>query len=80
MVFCPYMKYPQSLLTHVDALIYLDTDTLILGNLSKLWDEFSHMGNQGMLGMAPDIPTTYNVDRGIPYVGPIGILSPQKPS
>ncbi|XP_045120759.1 glucoside xylosyltransferase 2-like [Portunus trituberculatus] len=71
--------FMPSLLHEVDALIYVDTDTLFLAPLEHLWDHFSAMNASHMAAMAPeheDLATGwYNRFAKHPYYGRLGVNS-----
>lgn len=41
----------QKLLTHIDAMIYVDTDTLFLGPVDELWNFFSRFNSSQISAM-----------------------------
>lgn len=71
--------FMPSLLHEVDALIYVDTDTLFLAPLEHLWAHFSIMNASHMAAMAPeheDLATGwYNRFAKHPYYGRLGVNS-----
>ena len=70
----------QSVLKHIDALIYLDADTLVFGNLSRFWLEFSNFDETQIAGAAQNTEPLHTVSmyeptKGHPYFGPRGMFS-----
>jgi hypothetical protein len=68
------------LLPEQGAVIYLDADSLLLGNLKGIWDVFKEMNSLQIAGMIAEdeLPSNghYNLKSKIPYYGPRGrILS-----
>ena len=57
----------------VDAGIVLDTDTIILEDVKKLWDIFQKFDSQQFASLAPVESHYSNVDT-FPYYGPPGNL------
>ena len=57
----------------VDAGIVLDTDTIILDDVKKLWDIFQKFDSQQFASLAPVESHYSNVDT-FPYYGPPGNL------
>ena len=64
----------QSLLPDVDALIYLDTDIVLLSPVDDLWTHFSRFNSTQMVGAAParEYPNKRDKIRKIPIPGGIG--------
>ncbi|XP_050692432.1 glucoside xylosyltransferase 2-like [Eriocheir sinensis] len=71
--------FMPSLLKEIDALIYVDTDTLFLAPLEELWGHFSAMNSSQMAAMAPeheDLATGwYNRFAKHPFYGRLGVNS-----
>ena len=64
-------------MTHIDSLIYLDTDVIVLSNMTKFWEHFHvHMDKQQMIATPPNNPESihgcYKPELKIPYVGERG--------
>jgi len=66
-----------SLLPTTDALIYLDTDVLVLDDLELLWNQFSLMNESQIFGMTAEheLPGDgwYNTKAKFPYYGSRGV-------
>ena len=67
----------QSLLKHIDALIYLDTDSIVVSNLTEFWQHFrNEMKDKKLAALAPNnvitAPGWYNTKSKIPYYGDTG--------
>ena len=71
-----FLIFLQSLLPHIDSLIYLDTDVLVLSNLTELWLEFQEeMKDTKMAAIAANNEPTsvgWYIDSKIPHYGPKG--------
>lgn len=44
--------FPQTILTHIDSLIYVDTDTLFLSSIDLLWRNFNKFNASHMAALA----------------------------
>ncbi|KAK6629917.1 hypothetical protein RUM43_003738 [Polyplax serrata] len=66
-----------SLLKDVDSVLYLDTDTLILGPVEQIWSHFSYMNATQFAALAPEHedPLTgwYNRFARHPFYKPLGV-------
>ena len=66
----------QTVLSDVDALLYVDTDTLFLGPLEDIWRHFDLMNSSQMAALSPEHedPNTgwYNRFAKHPYYGQLG--------
>ena len=65
--------FVHDLFPKVDAGIVLDTDTIILDDVKKLWDFFQKFDSQQFASLAPVESHYSNVD-SFPYYGPPGNL------
>ncbi|CAG7818945.1 unnamed protein product [Allacma fusca] len=66
-----------TLLKHLDAVIYLDTDLLVLSNLTEIWQIFqSEMGGGKMVGVASnsESPGHYTYGISLPFFGKHGTV------
>ncbi|CAG7820809.1 unnamed protein product [Allacma fusca] len=65
-----------SLLPHIDSLIYLDADSIVVSNLTNFWNQFQRMNESQLAGIAPntEFPANgfYNLWSTIPYFGKRG--------
>lgn len=66
----------QSLLMHIDSLIYVDTDIIFLSPLEELWSFFAHFNGTQLVALAPEHEDAnvgwYNRFARHPYYGPLG--------
>jgi UDP-xylose:glucoside alpha-1,3-xylosyltransferase len=66
----------QTVLSDVDSLLYVDTDTLFLGPLEDVWRHFDLMNSSQMAALTPEHedPNTgwYNRFAKHPYYGRLG--------
>lgn len=67
------------ILTHIDSLLYVDTDTLFLGPVQDVWNHFEKMNSSQIAALAPEHedPNTgwYNRFARHPYYGKLGVNS-----
>ena len=54
-----------------DAGIFLDTDTVLLEDISRLWGLFGQFDDKQVLSLAP-VETHYSNVHNLPYYGPPG--------
>ena len=61
-------------LPQIDKIIYLDTDTIVLGSLRNLWNEFDKFNDTQAVGMAPIAfhPLPFTALRKIHTIGEFG--------
>ncbi|XP_069677720.1 glucoside xylosyltransferase 1 isoform X2 [Periplaneta americana] len=68
-----------TVLSDIDSLLYVDTDTLFLGPLEDVWRHFDLMNSTQMAALTPEHedPNTgwYNRFAKHPYYGPLGVNS-----
>ncbi|XP_012173005.1 glucoside xylosyltransferase 1 isoform X2 [Bombus affinis] len=68
-----------SVLNDIDAVLYVDTDTLFLAPPEKIWDEFKKMNSSQLAALSPEHedPNTgwYNRFAKHPYYGKLGVNS-----
>ncbi|XP_046984397.1 glucoside xylosyltransferase 1 isoform X1 [Schistocerca americana] len=68
-----------TVLSHIDALLYVDTDTLFLGPLEDVWRHFELMNSSQIAALTPEHedPNTgwYNRFARHPYYGKLGVNS-----
>ncbi|XP_071442741.1 glucoside xylosyltransferase 1-like [Hetaerina americana] len=68
-----------TVLGSVDALLYVDTDTLFLAPLEEIWEHFSKMNSSQMAALTPEhedhATGWYNRFARHPYYGPLGVNS-----
>ncbi|XP_046396531.1 glucoside xylosyltransferase 1 [Ischnura elegans] len=68
-----------TVLGSVDALLYVDTDTLFLAPLEEIWEHFSRMNSSQMAALTPEhedhATGWYNRFARHPYYGPLGVNS-----
>lgn len=73
------MDFFQSILPHIDSVLYVDTDTLFLTGLEVIWDHFYKMNSTQMAALAPEHEDPnigwYNRFARHPYYGPLGVNS-----
>ena len=72
-----YSQFSKGLLPHIDSLIYLDTDTIVVSSMLEFWQQFkAQMSKQEMVGVAANNEDSANGWYGswlkIPYVGKRG--------
>ncbi|ODM99185.1 Glucoside xylosyltransferase 2 [Orchesella cincta] len=64
-------------LPHINEILYLDVDTLVVGNLRKVWSEFRNMGSSQAVGIAPEHEVSsigwYNRFAQHPFYPPLGL-------
>ncbi|CAL8095505.1 unnamed protein product [Orchesella dallaii] len=64
-------------LPHINEILYLDVDTLVVGNLRKIWSEFGNMGTLQAVGIVPEheVPSIgwYNRFAQHPFYPPLGL-------
>lgn len=69
-------QFFQSLLSDVDAVLYVDTDTLFLGPLEQIWEHFKKMNSVQIAALAPEQEEPYTgwYDRFAkhPFYKPLG--------
>lgn len=69
----------QSLLSHIDSVLYVDTDTLFLTPVSEIWHFFSKFNSTQIAGLSPEHEDRnvgwYNRFAKHPYYGPMGLNS-----
>lgn len=65
--------FVHDMFPEVDAGIVLDTDTIVLDDIKKLWDIFLKFDSQQFASLAPVESHYSNVDT-FPYYGPPGEL------
>ena len=54
-----------------EAGIFLDTDTVVLEDISRLWRLFAQFDDKQMVSLAP-VETHYSNVHNLPYYGPPG--------
>lgn len=68
-----------SLLTHIDSVLYVDSDTIFLSPVRELWDMFHNFNSSQFAGMAPEHQDKnagwYNRFARHPYYGDLGVNS-----
>ncbi|KAG8233143.1 hypothetical protein J437_LFUL010373 [Ladona fulva] len=68
-----------TVLGSVDALLYVDTDTLFLAPLEEIWEHFGKMNSSQMAALTPEhedhATGWYNRFARHPYYGPLGVNS-----
>lgn len=68
----------QSVLAHIDSVLYVDTDTLFLAPLDDIWSHFQAMNESQMAALAPEHedPNTgwYNRFARHPFYGKLGTI------
>lgn len=66
----------QSVLSHLDSILYVDTDTLFLNNVDDVWRHFSLMNSTQLAAMVPEHEDLnvgwYNRFAKHPYYGKLG--------
>ncbi|ODM91930.1 Glucoside xylosyltransferase 2 [Orchesella cincta] len=78
---CTFIRlFLSSYLLNVDQILYLDTDTIVTGDISKVWSHFKEMNAQQLIGIAPNSqpgPDFDNIHKtnfgGYPHVPPKGV-------
>ncbi len=69
----------QSLLSHIDSVLYVDTDTLFLSPVSDIWHFFSEFNSTQIAGLSPEHEDRnvgwYNRFAKHPFYGPMGLNS-----
>lgn len=69
----------QSLLSHIDSTVYVDTDTLFLSPVSDIWHFFSEFNSTQIAGLSPEHEDRnvgwYNRFAKHPFYGPMGLNS-----
>lgn len=71
---CPILNF-QSVLPDIDAVIYVDTDTVFLAPVDYVWDHFYKMNSSQLAALAPeheDANGWYNRFARHPYYGKYG--------
>lgn len=66
----------QSVLSHLDSILYVDTDTIFLNNVEDVWRHFSLMNSTQLAAMVPEHEDLnvgwYNRFAKHPYYGKLG--------
>jgi len=66
----------QSVLNHLDSILYVDTDTLFLSNVEDVWKHFALMNSSQLAAMVPEHEDLnvgwYNRFANHPYYGKLG--------
>lgn len=66
----------QILLTHLDKMLYVDTDVIFLAPLTEVWDHFNRMNSTQMAALSPEHEDPnigwYNRFAKHPYYGKMG--------
>lgn len=69
----------QNLLTTTDAVLYVDTDTVFLSPVSRIWSLFAQFNATQMAGLSPEHEDKnvgwYNRFARHPFYGPLGVNS-----
>lgn len=72
--------YFQTLLSDVDALIYVDTDVLFLRSLDDLWHFFGKFNSTQLVALSPESEDSatgwYNRFSRHPFYGELGMFNP----
>ena len=70
---CTYLSL-QSLLPDVDALIYVDTDTVFLSPVEDLWSLFLEFNSSHLMAIstARESPNAFDRSRNVPIPGNTG--------
>lgn len=70
-------NYLQDILTHIDSLIYVDTDVLFLGPIDDIWALFKNFNGSHMSALAIEHEDKaigwYNRFARHPYYGEVGM-------
>uniref|UniRef100_A0A6B2EA77 UDP-D-xylose:beta-D-glucoside alpha-1,3-D-xylosyltransferase n=1 Tax=Phlebotomus kandelakii TaxID=1109342 RepID=A0A6B2EA77_9DIPT len=68
-----------SLLSHIDSVLYMDTDTLFLSSVVDAWKMFRQFNESQMVGLSPEHEDVnvgwYNRFARHPFYGPLGLNS-----
>lgn len=68
-----------TLLSDIDSVLYLDTDTLFLSSISDIWDHFKNFNSTQIAGLSPEHEDKnvgwYNRFARHPFYGPLGVNS-----
>ncbi|XP_065163039.1 glucoside xylosyltransferase 2-like [Atheta coriaria] len=68
-----------NVLSEIDSILYVDTDTLFLTPVEDVWDHFNQMNSSQMAALAPEHEDPnvawYNRFARHPYYGPLGVNS-----
>lgn len=68
-----------SMLTHIDSVLYMDTDTLFLSPVSEIWKYFGQFNSTQLAALSPEHEDPnvgwYNRFAKHPYYGPLGVNS-----
>lgn len=66
-----FLKFLQSILADLDAVVYVDTDILFFSSLKDIWDHFDLMDEDQAFGMAfddePTVPNGYFTTIDVPF-------------
>ena len=62
----------HEMLPSVDAGIYLDSDVLLMDNISNLWSFFKQFNSAQVMGLAA-VEFSYSTNFDIPHFGPPGV-------
>lgn len=66
----------QSVLSHLDSILYVDTDTLFLSTVEDVWKHFALMNSSQLAAMVPEHEDLnvgwYNRFAKHPYYGKLG--------
>lgn len=69
----------QTILADIDAVLYMDTDTLFLSPANRLWSHFEHFNGTQMVGLAAEHLDAsvgwYNHHAKHPFYGELGVNS-----
>ena len=73
-IYCKEIYHLQSLLPDVDALIYVDTDTVFLSPVEDLWSLFLEFSSTHLMAIstARESPNAFDRSRNIPIPGNTG--------